>query len=162
MRVSEQIKEILRHNNLTVTDLANLMHTSQANMANKLARDNFRISEVTEMLVAMGYHDSQVIARDNNETVIISSYGVDFRRHNKYMVFDENRSILDEIKENGFRDKQFKDLVLDLMEEYMRPKFGDLWDTYVPKEFEEGFKQVIHDKLLPEEFISSLYKPKED
>lgn len=157
MKISEQIKEIAKHNNVTITELAALINTSQGNLANKLTRDNFKLSDIEEIVAALGYTDMEIVLRGNKQDAIINSDSVKYRDHDIYMMFDENQSLLDDIHENGFRNKKFKDLVFELLEPHLKARIGNMWNAYVPKDFEEGFKQVMSKQLPLDEFISKLY-----
>lgn len=158
MNVSNQIKEIAKHKDITITELSNMLGTSQANFANKLVRDKFRIKELQEILSVLGYTHIEIIARGTKEDAVILPDKVEYKKHNMYMAFNKKPSLLENIKEGMIRDNiQFKYIVLDLLEPYLKPKFGDLWDTYIPPEFEDGFKSVINKQLSFEEFAETLY-----
>lgn len=152
MKVSEQIKEIVKHKDLTITELAFLMKTSQANLANKLVRDKFRLSDINEMLKAIGYEDIEIVARDNNETVIIKNEEVIFKPNTNYLVFDETTSLIEEIQKNGFRDTTFRQLVFECIIDNARETIESVFDkslldSYVPDSFKDDFKNIIKNRI---------------
>lgn len=53
LSVSEKIKIILGHRNMTVSDLAKKLNTSRQNLTNKFARNNFSEKELQEIAEAM-------------------------------------------------------------------------------------------------------------
>lgn len=55
MDISKEIKKILIEKNMTLTDLANKLGTSQQNISAKLKKNNPRISELEEIASALGY-----------------------------------------------------------------------------------------------------------
>lgn len=55
MDISKEIKKILIEKDMTLTDLANKLGTSQQNISAKLKKNNPRISEIEEIAAAIGY-----------------------------------------------------------------------------------------------------------
>lgn len=55
MDISKEIKKILIEKDMTLTDLANKLGTSQQNISAKLKKNNPRISELKEIADALGY-----------------------------------------------------------------------------------------------------------
>lgn len=55
MDISKEIKKILIEKDMTLTDLANKLGTSQQNISAKLKKNNPRISELKEITDALGY-----------------------------------------------------------------------------------------------------------
>ena len=157
MKLSQQIKDIIETNNSSTSLIAAQLGQSHSNLLNKLSRDNLRINELEEIVAALGYTDMEIVLRGNKQDAIINSNSVKYRDHDIYMMFDENQSLLDDIHENGFRNKKFKDLVFELLEPHLKARIGNMWNAYVPKDFEEGFKQVMSKQLPLDEFISKLY-----
>lgn len=151
MNVSNQIKELTRRKNVTTTELSNMLGTSQGNLANKLTRDNFRVNELEEIAHALGYTQMEIVLRGHKDDAIILEDDVKYQKHNIYMVFDENTSLLEDIKTNGFRDTTFRLLLLEVLGETLEPQFrqmfGDTLDAYVPNDFKEGFKDVIKQRI---------------
>lgn len=56
MDISTEINILLLKSKVTQTKLANLLGTSQGNLANKFSRNNWRINEVEEIANLLGYH----------------------------------------------------------------------------------------------------------
>lgn len=55
MDISKEIKKILIEKDMTLTDLANKLGTSQQNISAKLKKNNPRISELEEIANSLGY-----------------------------------------------------------------------------------------------------------
>lgn len=157
MKLSQQIKDIIETNNSSTSAVAIQLGQSHSNLLNKLSRDNLRINELEEIVIALGYTDIEIVLRGNKQDAVIKSDSVSYKEHNVYMMFNENQSLIDDIHDNGFRNKKFKDLVFELLEPHLKAKIGDMWDVSVPKDFEEGFKQVVSNQLSIDDFILKLY-----
>ena len=55
MNISKEIKKMLIDNDMTQTELANKLGTSQGNLANKMKRNNFSVNEMNDIAEALGY-----------------------------------------------------------------------------------------------------------
>ena len=55
MDITKIIKKILIDENVTVSELANRLNTTQPNLSAKFRRNDFRISEIEEIAAALGY-----------------------------------------------------------------------------------------------------------
>lgn len=55
MDITKIIKKILIDENVTVSELANRLNTTQPNLSAKFKRNDFRISEIEEIADALGY-----------------------------------------------------------------------------------------------------------
>lgn len=55
MDICKEIKKMLIDNDMTQTELANRIGTSQGNLANKMKRNNFSVNEMKEIAEALGY-----------------------------------------------------------------------------------------------------------
>lgn len=55
MNIYNEIKKIMIDEKETVTSLAKKLNTSQQNLDAKMRRNNFRISDLEEILNALGY-----------------------------------------------------------------------------------------------------------
>lgn len=55
MDITKIIKKILIDENVTVSELANRLNTTQPNLSAKFKRNDFRISEIEEIAAALGY-----------------------------------------------------------------------------------------------------------
>ena len=53
--VTKEIKKILIDKDMTQSDLAEKLGTSQGNIANKLSRNNMKVSEFQTLLDVLGY-----------------------------------------------------------------------------------------------------------
>ncbi|MFT3951750.1 MAG: XRE family transcriptional regulator [Oscillospiraceae bacterium] len=53
--ISEIIRHMLTHRNMSVTDLANLLDTTRQNMNGKLSRNNFCQNDLYDIASALGY-----------------------------------------------------------------------------------------------------------
>lgn len=64
MDITKIIKKILIDENVTVSELANRLNTTQPNLSAKFRRNDFRISEIEEITVALGYTLNLEIKKD--------------------------------------------------------------------------------------------------
>ena len=55
MNIEKEIKKILIEKDMLLKDLAEKLGVSYQNLYNKMQRNNFRISELEEILNALGY-----------------------------------------------------------------------------------------------------------
>lgn len=53
--ISKEIKKLLIDTEMSQSDLAEKLGTSQGNLANKLKRNNFSTKEMSEIAEALGY-----------------------------------------------------------------------------------------------------------
>ena len=53
--ISKEIKKMLIDKDLTQSQLADMLNTSQSNLANKMKRNNFRVSEMLEIAELLNY-----------------------------------------------------------------------------------------------------------
>ena len=53
--ISKEIKKMLIDKDLTQSQLADMLNTSQSNFANKTKRNNFRVSEMLEIAELLNY-----------------------------------------------------------------------------------------------------------
>lgn len=53
LSMGEKIKVILGRRNMTITQLAEALHTSRQNLSNKFARDNFSENELKQIAQAL-------------------------------------------------------------------------------------------------------------
>lgn len=147
MKVSEQLKEILKHKDISITQLAKRMNTSQPNVTTKLSRDNLKLSDLQELATALDYTSMEIVLRGKKEDVVILEDRVEYKKHNLYMMPDKTASLIEDIDKNGFRDTTFRTLLLEVICEKFEPEFerifGDTLDSYVPNDFKSGFKDVI-------------------
>lgn len=147
VKVSEQLKEILKHNDISITQLAKRMNTSQPNVTSKLSRDNLKLSDLQELATALEYTDMEIVLRGKKEDVIILEDRVEYKKNNLYMMSDKTVSLIEDIENNGFRETTFRSLLLEVLCEKFEPEFerifGDTLDSYVPNDFKSGFKEAI-------------------
>lgn len=54
LTTAEKIKVIMKHNNFTMTELANQLNCSRQNLSNKMSRNNFDERELTAIANALG------------------------------------------------------------------------------------------------------------
>lgn len=64
MDITKIIKKILIDENVTISELANKLNTTQPNLSAKFRRNDFRISEIEEITSALGYTVSLEIKKD--------------------------------------------------------------------------------------------------
>ena len=144
MRIADQLKEVLKHNNVTTVQLALKMNTSQPNLAGKLSRDSLKLSDVKEISDALGYDELQVVLRGNGETVIIrEDKPITIKKNVRYMIYDEDITLTEEFEKYGINETKFKDMVWRILEPELSKKFGDLWETTIPKRLEEHMVTMI-------------------
>ena len=55
MNIEKEIKKILIEKDMLLKDLAEKLCVSYQNLYNKMQRNNFRVSELEEILSALGY-----------------------------------------------------------------------------------------------------------
>ena len=55
MDITKMIKKILIDENITVSELANRLNTTQPNLSAKFRRNDFRVSEIEEITTVLGY-----------------------------------------------------------------------------------------------------------
>ena len=55
INISKEIKKMLIDRDLTQSQLADMLNTSQSNFANKMKRNNFRVSEMIEIAELLNY-----------------------------------------------------------------------------------------------------------
>lgn len=55
MNIEKEIKKILIEKDMLLKDLAEKLGVSYQNLYNKMQRNNFRVSELEEILNALGY-----------------------------------------------------------------------------------------------------------
>lgn len=55
MNIEKEIKKILIEKDMLLKDLAKKLGVSYQNLYNKMQRNNFRVSELEEILDALGY-----------------------------------------------------------------------------------------------------------
>ena len=53
LTTAEKIKVIMKHNNFTMTELANQLNCSRQNLSNKMSRNNFDERELTAIANAL-------------------------------------------------------------------------------------------------------------
>ena len=53
--ISKEIKKMLIDRDLTQSQLADMLNTSQSNFANKMKRNNFRVCEMLEIAELLNY-----------------------------------------------------------------------------------------------------------
>lgn len=56
MDITKKIKIMLVNEDMSVSDLANKLNTSQQNLSAKLKRNNFSVKEMLEITDALGYN----------------------------------------------------------------------------------------------------------
>lgn len=162
MRVSEQIKEIAKHQNMTITELANAMGTSQANLANKLVRDNFKLSDIQDIGAALNYNVLEIVMRGNNETVIIrEDTPIAVVPNTRYLIYDECTTLQEEFEKYGVNDVTFKDVVFELLDDELQKVFKDLWNITIPKRLENEMRDMAKNVLTPMIDVASS-RSKED
>lgn len=145
MKISEQIKQIAKHRDITITELANNIGTSQANLANKLVRDNFKLSDIQEIIKGLNYDRLDLVLRGNDETVIIGE-DVDivvFPKNNKF----SDKDIATEDDDNTTFRKLLFEIIEDLFEPELQKAFGNTLDARVPGLFKEEFKIATKESL---------------
>lgn len=147
MKIANQISEIIKHNESSTGQLATQLGQSHSNLLNKLSRDNLRINELEEIAHALGYTQMEIVLHGHEENAIIRNEMVKFVEHTKYLTTNASGDLNDEFQTYGINNIKFKDMVFDLLEESIKDNFGELWDTTVPKRFEEGFKDAIRNGL---------------
>lgn len=54
LTTAEKIKVIMKHNNFTMTELANQLNCSRQNLSNKMSRNNFDERELTAIADVLG------------------------------------------------------------------------------------------------------------
>lgn len=64
MDITKMIKKILIDENITVSELASRLNTTQPNLSAKFRRNDFRISEIEEITAALGYTLNLEIKKD--------------------------------------------------------------------------------------------------
>ena len=64
MDITKIIKKILIDENVTVSELANRLNTTQPNLSAKFRRNDFSISEIEEITAALGYTLNLEIKKD--------------------------------------------------------------------------------------------------
>lgn len=64
MDITKMIKKILIDENITVSELANRLNTTQPNLSAKFRRNDFRVSEIEEITIALGYTLNLEIKKD--------------------------------------------------------------------------------------------------
>lgn len=64
MDITKMIKKILIDENITVSELANKLNTTQPNLSAKFRRNDFRVSEIEEITSALGYSINLEIKKD--------------------------------------------------------------------------------------------------
>lgn len=137
MKISQQIRELVKHKNITITELASILNTTQGNLANKLIRDNFRLSDVKEISNALQYDDMEIILRGKDETVLISDdRPIKIIKDTRYLVYGDVASVKEEIDEYGINNTTFGEVVLALIEDELEHQYGNLWSTVIPKRLE--------------------------
>ena len=55
INIEKEIKKILIDENLNVSKLANLLNTSNQNLADKLKRNNLKLNDLQEIANVLGY-----------------------------------------------------------------------------------------------------------
>lgn len=137
MKISKQIRELVKYKNITITELASILNTTQGNLANKLIRDNFRLSDVQEISKALQYDDIEIVLRGNDETVLIrDNYPAKIVKDTRYLLYGDATSIKEDIEKNGFNGTTFGEVVMALIEDELENQYGDLWSTVIPKSLE--------------------------
>lgn len=137
MNISKQIKEIAKHQNITLTELAEKLKTSQGNLTNKLIRDNFRLSDIKNITKALNYDNVEIVLRGKHETVIIKeNRPINIIKDTQYLVCDGVSSMSEEIEKYGLNDATFGEVVMALIEDELGNQYGTLWDTIIPKRLE--------------------------
>ena len=70
LTTAEKIKVIMKHNNFTMTELANQLNCSRQNLSNKMSRNNFDERELTAIANALGYElEINFINRETSEKI---------------------------------------------------------------------------------------------
>jgi len=70
LTTAEKIKVIMKHNNFTMTELANQLNCSRQNLSNKMSRNNFDERELTAIANALGYElEINFINRETGEKI---------------------------------------------------------------------------------------------
>ena len=64
MDITKIIKKILIDENITISELANKLNTTQPNLSAKFRRNDFRVSEIEEITSALGYTINLEIKKD--------------------------------------------------------------------------------------------------
>ncbi len=64
MDITKIIKKILIDENVTISELANKLNTTQPNLSAKFRRNDFRVSEIEEITAALGYTVNLEIKKD--------------------------------------------------------------------------------------------------
>lgn len=68
MDISTEIKVMLTRKKKTITWLAEQLNTTQANISNKLRRNDWRINETIQICKLLGY-DMQISFIDTNDKI---------------------------------------------------------------------------------------------
>lgn len=137
MNISKHIKELARHQDITLTELADKLNTSQGNLTNKLIRDNFRLSDVKDIANALNYDNIDIVLRGNNETVLIrEDTPINIIKDTQYLLYDGSTSVSEEIEKYGANHTTFGEVVMILIEDELKYQYGNLWSTVIPKRLE--------------------------
>lgn len=151
MKISNQLKELIEIKHATITDIATTMNTTQSNLSNKLGRDNLKLSDLKGITDALGYYDFEIVARNDNQTIIIrDAEPIQVLPHTKYLAIEGNKkTVIDYVEENPIMT--FKDLLMEViyenMQEEFEAKFGDMLTHLVPNEFKVLLKESIRTRL---------------
>lgn len=163
MKIANQLIELIKHNESSTGLVANQLGQSHSNLLNKLSRDNLRISELEDIAHAIGYTDMEIVLRGTKEDAVILEDSVEYKKHSVYMMFDNDVSLEDDIKQNGFRDTTFRMMLLEVLSELFEPElqkiFGDTLDAYLPHAFKEEYKTATKESLRKLGIGSPLNKP---
>lgn len=70
LTTAEKIKVIMKHNNFTMTELANQLNCSRQNLSNKMSRNNFDERELTAIANALGWElEINFVNRETGEKI---------------------------------------------------------------------------------------------
>ena len=79
LTTAEKIKVIMKHNNFTMTELANQLNCSRQNLSNKMSRNNFDERELTAIANALGCElEINFVNRETGEKDLIITKNSDF------------------------------------------------------------------------------------
>ena len=71
LTTAEKIKVIMKHNNFTMTELANQLNCSRQNLSNKMSRNNFDERELTAIANALGCElEINFVNRETKDLII--------------------------------------------------------------------------------------------
>lgn len=120
MKIASQLRELIECSDSSVKDISIASDTSQSNLLNKFSRDNFRLSEVSEIANLIGVKEIKISFIKDEEIFEISNLNQELVTYDNIKI----RKMFNEvIKQSKSTDDEMLKLLQNLLSELLKIQF---------------------------------------